>query len=360
MAGALAFAVIGRGLGRALRPDAGSPANTSVPGLAATPEPTTTTRPPPPSPPPLEPLQRRFSAAVDGLRTVEIAGTANLTAWEPTSMFPIVLASVAQARWAQFSADGSQVAILTDVGGGTLVIDSADGGAPRYVRDAVTSARWHPVAPDRLAWTKRLPEWTLLRIGTITPQSGHTPVLPDATISLPLDTTLRAWGDWGFLVEAPDEGTGSRLILLDPDGTVVAEPAGRLRDITPDGTLLLLRPDAAGRPMLYLLPPDLEEVPLPGLDIGAADYRITGDAAWIVAVSVQADGRTSILARATRSNSTRITSIDGPARVIDFGPTDRFLVLQEVGSGDLVFHDWKSGAAFRVPAGRGRVAAVDF
>ena len=76
---------------------------------------------------------------------------------------------------------------------------------------------------------------------------------------------------------------------------------------------------------------------------------MTADEEWVLAVTPQADGHTSILARTTRSRSTRLTSVNGSARIVDLAWGDRFVVLQEAETGDLVFKDWNTGAEFRLP-----------
>ena len=47
--------------------------------------------------------------------------------------------------------------------------------------------------------------------------------------------------------------------------------------------------------------------------------------------------------------STRLNSINGAARIIDLAGEDRFLVLQEAETGDMVFKDWNTGAESRLP-----------
>ena len=110
----------------------------------------------------------------------------------------------------------------------------------------------------------------------------------------------------------------------------------------------------------YLVELDRSITPLVGLDIGASNFRITSDGEWVIALTLQADGHTSILARTVRSRSTRLSSIEGPGRFVSFVMDDRFVVLQERGSGDLVFKDWNTGAEFRLPIEGGAwVADVD-
>jgi len=99
----------------------------------------------------------------------------------------------------------------------------------------------------------------------------------------------------------------------------------------------------------FLLAGDGSVVDLPNLDIGASDFRITSDGDWVLAVAIQEDGHTSILARTVHTRSTRLTSIDATALIVDMAWQDRFLVLQEIASDDLVFKDWNTGAEFSVP-----------
>ncbi|MDJ0953944.1 MAG: hypothetical protein QNJ81_09705, partial [Acidimicrobiia bacterium] len=160
-----------------------------------------------------------------------------------------------------------------------------------------------------------------------------------------------SWGNWGFATSL-----GPTIYGFDPDGVQTRTIDGVFFDAAADGMLLLADQTEEGT-VPFLLNTDGTRNELPSLDIGAADFRITSDGEWVLATTIQQDGHTSILARTVRSRSTRITSIDETAQIVNMTWGDRLLVLQDVESNDLLFKDWNTGAEYRV-ATEDPVAAV--
>lgn len=347
--GAIAFGVIARGLGPTGSTEVASAPTTAAP-LAETAEPTTTTT----TAPPPRLLRQLLPTAENGLRIVMMTDTsAAIGEWTPGSATPSFNARISQPRSASFNADQARVAVHTGVKDGSFVIDSSEGGSPIYIQKNVSSGAWHPSDPDLFAWTEVGIGRTLLKIADV---SGYTGSGLEPLVEIviePSDHELKAWGDWGFVTSS-----SGMLYVLDIDGQELWRIESDFYDATPDGILLLARIED-GAAMPYLLNPDGTETALSGLDIGASDLRLTDDADWVIAVTYQADGHTSILARTVRSRSTRLTSIDETARIVDLILEDRFLVLQEIHSNDLVFKDWNTGAEFRIPV-EAEIAAVDF
>ena len=353
VAGALAFGFIARGLGLSDSTDVGSATTEAPAALAEEASPPTTTTSPPPPPPQLRQL---LSIATDGFSLVAATPTnARVGHWSPAATAPSFNANISQPRSAAYNSDGSRVAIHTWVTDGSFGLDSAEGGRPVYLRDDITSGVWHPTDPDLFAWTQpdadSASDQTTLRVADL---SGETSfgLQPLIEFSVPYSNhTLHAWGDWGFATNS-----GNAVFGFDPDGIQTRSGNGSFFDAALDGTLLLATADEEGL-VPYLLQPDGTEMPLPNLDIGASDFELTTDGSWVLAITFQEDGHTSILARTVHSRSTRLTSIDQTARVISTAWDDRFLVLQEVHTNDLLFKDWNSGAEYRVPTGV-QVAAV--
>ena len=355
--GAVAFGVIARSVGPVVTGGDDVAATTTVP--VAAPDVTTTTTPPPPPP---KTLQEMFPAASDGLGLITAtASSAQVGTWDADQVSPELTARISQPQSAAYNTNATRIALHTRVADGSIVVLAADGSNPVYVRGDVSAGSWHPTDPDLYAWTTAISsrpgeqQQTVLRIADV---SGFTAagLEPLAEIVIPdaMPHSLVDWGDWGFVTRR----SWGDLQLFDPDGQQVEiELEGEWYDSTPDGTLLLARSDENGSLTPYLLGPDLAVVELTGLDIGASDFRITSDAAWVIAVTRQADGHTSILARTVQGHSTRLSSIDEPAQVVDLLWQDRLIVLQESPSGDLVFKDWNTGAEFRIPM-EGDVAAV--
>ena len=347
--GAIAFGVVARGLGPTQSTEVGSATTTTISGLSADPGPTTTTEPPPPPP---KPLAELLPFAESGIRLVTIDATATVGRWDPQLVVPTFNANIGQALSASYSADGSHVAVHTRVRDGSVVIDSADGGMPIYLQEDIWGGHWHPTIPDLFAWTafpdsfSTPGETSFLRIADISGYDGST-LEPLFEVAIPGGPhRLLAWGDWGFATE--DLSEGSTVTVYDTDGLNPLQLDGRYFDSTPDGALLMARMDNEEY-VPYLLHTDRTETELAGLDIGAADFRITPDGIWAVAVTQQADGHTSILARTTQSRSTRLTSIDQPATIVNLSSDGRYLIMQEADSGDLVFKDWNTGAEHRLP-----------
>ena len=347
--GAIAFGVIAQGLGTTRSAEVASAPTTSAP-ISEIAETTTTTTTPPP-----QPLRQLLPTAEEGLRIVAmIDASASIGEWTPDSTTPSFNARISQPRSARFNADHSRVAVHTGVKDGSFVIDSADGGNPIYIQEDVSSGKWHPSDPDLFAWTEVGIDQTVLKIADV---SGYTGSELEPLIEIimePGHQELRAWGDWGFATSRSDT-----VYVSDIDGQELWSVESEFFDATPDGTLLLATVAEQGAAMPYLLNPDGSETALSGLDIGASGLRVTDDAAWVIAVTYQADGHTSILARTVRSRSTRLTSIDETAHIVDLIWEDRFLVLQEAQSLDLVFKDWNTGAEFRLPV-ENQIFAVGF
>jgi hypothetical protein len=358
VAGALAFAVVTRGISPPSSTEVGAATTTVAPGLSTEPDPTTTTEA---SPPPPKPLSQLLPFAEDGIHLVTIGGSAAVGQWEPESTFPTFNANIGQAVSASYNADGSLVAIHTQVRDGSVVIDSAEGGSPIYLQQDISGGRWHPTVPDLFAWTvfpngyNDPGDTSYFRVADI---SGYAGAALEPLNEIPLaggPHSLLAWGDWGFATVDLSEPLAP-VTVYDADGLNPLELEGDFFDATPDGALLMARQDSDSY-IPYLLEIDRTETELTGLDIGAADFRITADGVWIVAVTRQADGHTSILARPTTLRSARLTSIDQSATIVDLSSDDRYIILQEVETGELVFKDWKTGAEHRIPSD-GPVAAV--
>lgn len=353
--GAIAFGVIARGLGPTQETSVAAASTTAAP-VFEEPEPTSTTEPPPPSP---QPLRQLLPSADSGLRLVAMTTvSARVGEWVPGDTAPEFNATISQPQSADYNADGTRVAVHSRVRDGSVVIDSADGGHPIYIQQDVKSGIWHPTDSNLFAWSEyddgpSAPDGSVLKIGDL---SGYTNAGLEALVEITLDDgrhDLLAWGEWGFVTSR-----AGRVFLFDADGLNGIGLEGSFFDATPDGTLLLARvEDEALLP--YLLNPDRTETALVGLDIGVSDMRLTEAADWVLAVTYQADGHTSILARTVHTRSTRLTSIDETARIVDVVWDDRFVVLQEDYSNDLVFKDWNTGAEFRLPI-EFEVGAVDF
>ena len=336
--GALAFGVIARGLGVGDSGDVASPTSAPPATLAEEPEPTTTTSRPPPPPPTLRDM---LPIVGDRLYLVALTTTAKVGYWDDDLHFPSFNSSISHPRSAQYNADGTRVAIQSELGDGAYVIDSPTSG-PAYVWDA-TSGAWHNTDPSLFAWTEVTAETatTIIRAADV---SGDTSVGVSALseFTLPDLHTLRAWGDWGYATTS-----GTTTYGFDPDGVQTRTIEGVFFDSAADGTLLLADPTDEGVTP-FLLNVDGTRSELPSLDIGAADFRITSDGDWVLATTIQQDGHTSILARTVRSRSTRITSVDETAQIVNMTWGDRLLVLQDTESSDLLFKDWKTGAEYRV------------
>jgi hypothetical protein len=297
------------------------------------------------------------------LHLVTLSSTdAQVGTWLPSDVSPDFNVSFTQAESAAYNADGSLVAVATRIRGGSMVIDAAEGGSPIYLQENISGGLWHPTEPNLFAWTEYADdaEVTYLRVADVSAFAG---IADQALFETSLDGrphVLLAWGDWGFVTADASQPFGPNITLFDADGLDPLQLDGVFFNATNDGTLLLARPDDAGL-MPYLVGPDRTETELIGLDIGAADFRITSDGEWVIAVTQQADGHTSILARTVRSRSTRLTSIDEPARIVGLSRDNRYVMLQETDSSDLVFKDWNTGAEFHIPITEGRdVAAVRF
>lgn len=357
--GAIAFGVIATGLGPG-KPDSVGGQTTAPPATIAEASPATTTTilPEPPT------LAEMIPFAENGMQLVAVSNTsARIGEWYPDASAPTFGNTIMQPRSAAFNIDGTRVMVQTWSGGDTALTVTETGGAnPLHLRN-VTSGRWHPDDPDLLAWTEydsRTGSDTIVKVADLSGDRSAG-ISPLNEFVLEGEQTIRAWGDWGFatakdlavLLAHPDRSqpalTASvSTFIFDPDGLEIGIATGTLFDAAADGTLLL--GDLTGdEPMPYLRNPDGSITELPGLDVGASDYQITADGQWVLAVTLQADGHTSILARAVNTRSTRLTSVEQAARVVGTMAGDRALVLQEVQSNDLVFKDWSSGAEYRVP-----------
>ncbi len=346
--GALAFAVIARGLSISESGDVASETTAPPATLAEEPEPTTTTAPPPPPPPT---LRQMLPVVGDRLSLVALTTTAKVGHWDADLHFPSYNSSTSQPQSAEYNIDGTLVAIRSGVGDGAIVIDAGP-QEPLYIWDS-TSGRWHSSLGSLFAWTEVDEETgsTIVRVADVS-GDATVGVQPLLEFSVPgADHTLLAWGDWGFAT-----ATGATVHGFDSDGVLMRTIDGVFFDAAASGMLLLADPTEEGVvPFLFNL--DGTRTELPSLDIGASDFRITADGDWVLATTIQQDGHTSILARTVRSRSTRLTSIDETATIVNMTWADRLMVLQDTESNDLLFKDWKTGAEYRV-AMKDPVAAV--
>lgn len=352
VAGAIAFGVIATGLGPGEPDSVGGRTTTPPATIGDEPPPTTTTLPQPPA------LREFLPFADDGLKLVSLsATTAGVGGWDADAAHPVFHTNITRPQTAAFNVDGTRVAVAMSTSrGSAFVIDEAAGGNPTYVRGA-TSGRWHPTDPSLFAWSEPDDDAgmrTVIRVGDL---SGDTSAGLTALVDFTLEGEhlLRAWGDWGFATE-----TAGVTFVFDPDGMATYIAEGTFLSASADGVLLLGMTEADSS-VPSLLHPDGSLVAMPSLDVGASEYHITADAEWVLAVTLQADGHTSILAKAVNSRSTRLTSIEHAARIVGSMADDRALILQEIDSNDLVFKDWSSGAEFRLPVDSeiGAVYVVD-
>ncbi|MDJ0954706.1 MAG: hypothetical protein QNJ81_13595, partial [Acidimicrobiia bacterium] len=189
--GALAFGVIARGLSVGDSADVAGPTSAPPATLAEEPEPTTTTAPPPPPPPRLRDM---LPVASDRLSLVALTTTAKIGHWDPDLPFPSFNTSISQPQSAEYSSDGTRVAIRSGVGDGAYIIDSPT-SEPIYIWD-VTSGTWHNTDASLFAWTESDAETesTVVRVVDVSgdPSAGLSAMVE---FSVPgQDHILRSWG----------------------------------------------------------------------------------------------------------------------------------------------------------------------
>jgi hypothetical protein len=357
--GAIAFAVVARGLALPEPAEVGAAATTTTSttstSLPAEPDPTTAA---------LSPLSQLLPFATDSLQLVILRGWAAINEWQLDAIAPDVGRFIGEADTATYNVNGSYLAIHSGVRDGSITITDRDGIPPIYVQKNAVAGMWHPADPHLFAWTASPGssdtdgDTSSLSIADV---SGSINASLEPLIEIALEGgphELLAWGDWGFVAAELSDEVRPTVVRYDPDGLDPVRIDGEFFDATPDGALLMARLDDSGyKP--YVIEVDGRETELIGLDIGASDFRITADGIWVIALTPQADGHTSILARTVRSRSTRLTSIDEPATLVGLSSDDRHVILQEFDSADLVFKNWDTGAEHRVPIPDGdRVAAV--
>ena len=355
--GAIAFGIVARGLSPAGSPEVAGPTTTTPPPAVAA-EPTTT---PDSSALPPESLAQMLPFAKNRLDLVAVDESARIGNWALDSASPSYDVTVVQAVDAAFNASGSHVAVHTRVNEGSIVIDAVEAGPRIVISEGIAQwgGVWHPTDPDLFAWTAAPdaadPDFTFLRVADISGYAGET-LEPLREIELPGLQGLLAWGDWGFVTEDWTPEKGPVVTLWDADGLTPLELEGEFFGATPAG-LLLMGAVADSGYVPYLVELDRSIIPLMNLDIGASDFQITSDGEWVIALTLQADGDTSIFARTIRSRAIFITSIDEAGRFVAFALDGRYIALQESESGDLVFKDWISGAEYLIPIDGGESIA---
>ncbi len=336
-AGAIAFGIIATGLGSG-DPEVVSSGNSAPTTTVATTPPDTTTTSTPPA---AEPLSNLLPVADDGLSLVAVGPTSDrIGSWAPDATAPAYGRTVTAPRSASFNSSGSRLAVLSWAGGSSFLLSDSTGGNTVRVPDA-TSGAWHATNPDLFAWTADDGEDTIVAVTDVSGTAGNLAPLLDFRLSGHHE--LAAWGDWGFAT-VNDEMTYG----WDPDGIATRSATGTFFDAAADGTLLIADLIDSGA-MPFLLSPDGTATSLPSLEIWAADLQLTEDGEWVLATTQQQDGPTTILARAVNSRSARITSISEPAVVLGTAADDRFIVMQELESHEVVFKNWDTGIEYHVP-----------
>lgn len=347
--GALAFAVIALGLGPVTEFEVGSATTTAITVAATTEAPLV--------PQMIDPPLREMLPVAASLRFVEFTSTAaRVASWAAGDTAPVFNATVNSPHDAAFNADGTLVLIHSLIQEGSAIINDAEGGRPIYLSGGVSSVYWHPTDPTAIAWTEGThSDPTILNTANLTGIASHGVVSPLVEVELEPGLHLLAWGSWGFLLESSDTGDGTAppeasLLVLDPAGKERGRLSGDFYGSSDDGLLLLARTDEDGVAMPFVVEADLSETPLTGLDIGAADFLLSSSGEWVIAVTPQADGHTSVLARTVRAKSTRLSSVRNETTVIGLVWEDRYVALQDIATGDLIFKDWSTGAEFHVPS----------
>ena len=251
----------------------------------------------------------------------------------------------------------------------------------------VTSVLWHPTEPLRLAWTAKLPadgRFVLIE-GTVNPATGELVIgreVADLT-GAGDEGRLVGWGDWGYAIEivqgtsAPlEDGTGisvlTMLILLDSEGGPVLSAPVSFRGASPDGLLLVRSERVAYEAILAipdvdlftlgLFPATFVDVPLTGafltdstmvpnitqppLDHNA-QLRLHPRGTHVSQVVESVNGGTNVTTFDVEARGTRITSLRGSLRLLDFTPDGKYLVFDD--DSGIVLVDWNNGASFEVP-----------
>jgi hypothetical protein len=266
--------------------------------------------------------------------------------WHPSAREAQWFALASLPGSPQFDASGQWLAYLPGAGDpGDLWIGPAV-GTQRPQRSGVTSARWHPEDPDRLAWSGGDEPYGV-RTGNM---GDGSLVETDLAFALEPGTCLEAWGDWGFAV-GPCDGS-MRLAVHAPDGTVTGSAPLDLVSTSVSGRMLV-RNDAGD---FSVVDKTFELIAAMTLD-PAAGLALSRDGTEVVEVAATGTG-TRVRSLFVDRPGGRSLWVTGEGRLVDISRSGRFAVLHMAESGELVLVDWVAGPTFRIPGGWPRVAAA--
>jgi hypothetical protein len=225
-------------------------------------------------------------------------------------------------------------------------------------------------------------EAVTLLTGTIDPLSFDLTNL-QRVADVPDQSSLTAWGDWGFAFADFEEGVLDeqgrpftlipRVIVLDPGGETAGEADGSLVDVAPGGQLLVSadleeRGEADGTRIMALTSPTTWIWPFGQEQLDSADrrpsfpvsphaLRLLPDGETVVALLPSGAGASQLTVESPGRSS--IFSLEGALRLVDATGNGRFVVLHDVPALELVVVDLMLDEVHRLPVGAGRIIAVD-
>ena len=351
----------------------------TVPPLAAVGAATTTTT--------TIPRPRSLTERVPNVRQVLIVmsdGTElTIEGWTVGLREPLQFESRAGATQGSFNVDGTLLSLISFGGSenGTLRVGEPTDLGTRFVD--VTSAVWHDEEPRRIAFIARLPLEDELSLLTATvPNDLFNLSDLERVTTFTTETTLEAWGEWGFAVNTSEPivvsfdgavgGSEQPLTLtLDPSGTETARTQGWVIDalaggrllirtfwnvieITDDGVAVVVESHEVTRTDPSLVADGTFELLTP-----EAIAFLNPDGSHMSEVNVNPAGVTLVTSRDFDRPSNRSGSVPGLLDPAGFTLDGSLFVLHDPMEDELVFLDWSNGTQYRIPTSEGRAIAVD-
>lgn len=295
-------------------------------------------------------LEESLPGLTDRLTLVALTpgGIATLL-WDPSFRIPreyplsVPLTDGVRAVFARFDSAGRSLAIETRSTTGDYSVYLGDptdlASEPTLISNSQIA--WHASEIGALAWIAAGDTTGAfeLHTGSVNPLTG---VVMDDVVVATLDAPVRVvrWDTSGFILD-----DGARVRSFDPSGRALWSREGTSPSVTPSLVALKVLDDDTGEPRWVVLDretgdPTSTTIPGPPNDVTVVASL---DLDIIATVSGN-DTRSTLTVAGPDLAAKRIVQVDADVTPIGFTTGNSYMVFEVLGTNDLVFVNWRSGA----------------